>query len=251
MFNAFLLTLIAASTTILGGCLVTFFKKESTKLLGFLLSFSAGVMIYLSFVEILPKGLLYFKDKNVNEIYGLIAFFIGLLLIILIDHLAPRLSHQKDHDEHVHIKKIGFTTMLLITLHNFPEGMTVFGVATESPLTSLPLILAIAIHNLPEGIIISAPIYFSTGNKKKAIVYATISALAEPIGGFVGYYFFKSIFNGLTMGVIFCLISGIMIFLSIDQILPEARKNGDHHIVAYGTVLGIVFMALSLYLLKP
>lgn len=253
MLHPIVLTFIAASTTILGGIFSVFFKKENQKMLSLSLSFSAGVMIYLSFVEILPKGLNHLKLNNYDQIYGIISFFIGLTLIIIIDRLTPRISHTHDHDTiHVHsnIEKIGFLTMFLITLHNFPEGMAVYSVAAESANISWPLVIAIAIHNIPEGIVIAAPIYFATGNRKKAIIYASLSALAEPIGGYLGYNFFKSIFDNLTLGIVFCFISGIMIFLSIDQLLPEARKSGDHHLVGYGTILGMLFMSISLYLLS-
>lgn len=253
MITPLLLTTLAASTTILGGLFALVFKKENPKALALSLSFSAGVMIYLSFVEILPKGFSALKAHGVSEIYGILTFFFGIGLIVLIDHLSPRLSHlEESGHEHSHgnVEKIGLLSMALITLHNFPEGMAVFSVASENAAVSWPLVLAIAIHNLPEGIVIAAPIYFATGNKKKAMVYATLSALAEPIGGLLGYTALASIFNELTLGIVFSFVAGIMIFLSIDQILPEARKVGDHHLVGYGTLVGMLFMALSLFVLS-
>lgn len=205
-------------------------------------------MIYLSFVEILPKGIQSIASLGHSQIIALLSFFLGLATIIIIDKLTPRLSHTSN-GEPVSIEKIGIISMIMITLHNFPEGMAVYSVATESVSVSLPLVIAIALHNLPEGIVIAAPIYFATGNRKKALIYASLSALAEPIGGLLGYSFFKSIFQDITLGIVFSFVAGIMVFLSIDQILPEARKNGDHHLVGYGTIAGIIFMALSLFFL--
>ncbi len=250
MMIAFLLTALAASTTILGGLFALAFKKENTKALTLSLSFSAGVMIYLSFMEILPKGFAALKEQGVNSIVGVFTFFLGVGIIVLIDHLSPRLSHHHEDNGSIHVEKLGLMSMVLITLHNFPEGMAVFSVASENASLSWPLVLAIAIHNLPEGLVIAAPIYFSTGNKKKAMVYATLSALAEPVGGLIGYTALAAIFSSLTLGIVFCFVAGIMVFLSIDQILPEARKVGDHHLVGYGTLVGMLFMALSLWALS-
>lgn len=247
----FLLTLLAASTTILGGIFSVLFKKENTSILSLSLSFSAGVMIYLSFMEILPKGFNHLTSGGHSELIGLIFFFLGIATIVLIDKLTASFSHKKSPQADTNnIEKIGLLSMILITIHNFPEGMAVYSVAAESLQLSWPLIIAIGIHNIPEGIVIAAPIYFATGNKKKAILYTTLSSLAEPLGGVVGYNLFKSIFQDLTLGLVFCFVAGIMIFLSIDQILPEARKNGDHHLVGYGAIGGMVFMAISLYLLS-
>ena len=243
--NAFLITTLAASTTILGGLITLFFKKDNSKIISLSLAFSAGIMIYLSFMEILPKGFNHLNNSGVSLFFGLSSFLLGILLIMIIDKITSKYSHSNISS----IEKIGILSMLLITLHNFPEGMAVYSVAMESLNISWPLVLAIGIHNIPEGIVIAAPIYFATGNKKKALIYTSLSALAEPIGGFFGYYFFKFLFHDLTLGIIFCFIAGIMIFLSIDQLLPEARKNGDHHLVGYASVAGMFFMAISLILL--
>lgn len=244
-----LLTILAASTTILGGLFSVILNKDNMKGLGLSLSFSAGVMLYLSFMEILPKGMKHLAQQNTSVVYGLLAFFMGLMTIIVIDKLTPGMGHEKKAGDNK-LKNIGFLTMILITLHNFPEGMAVYSVASESLNLSWSVIISIAIHNFPEGIVIAAPIYFATGNKFKAVMYSALSALVEPLGGVIGYHIFKGLFQDITLGIVFCFVAGIMIFLSIDQILPEARKNGDHHLVGYGTIFGMIFMAVSLYLLN-
>lgn len=251
--SPFILTLIAASTTVLGALFSVFFRRDNAKVLSLCLSFSAGVMIYLSFMEILPKGMDQIKSAGHSPWWSAVAFFGGIGLIMLIDTLTPSLSHPQEeghnHTDHS-MEKLSFMTMVLITLHNFPEGMAVYSVASNTGDISWSLVLAIAIHNVPEGIVIAAPLYFATGNRGKAILMASLSALAEPIGGLLGYEIFKAVFQGITIGVVFCFVSGIMIFLSLEQLLPEARKQGDHHWATYGTVGGMLFMAISLILLS-
>ena len=252
--SPFLLTMIAASTTVVGALFSVFFRRDNAKVLSLCLSFSAGVMIYLSFMEILPKGMNHIKISGYSPWWSVLAFFSGIAVIMMIDALTPKLSHPHEggHQEvpGMSMEKLGLMTMVLITIHNFPEGMAVYSVASNTGETSWPLILAIAIHNIPEGIVIAAPIYFATGRKKKALLFAFLSALAEPIGGVVGYEVFKAIFEGLTLGVVFCFVSGIMIFLSLEQLLPEARRQGDHHYATYGVVSGMLFMSISLILLS-
>lgn len=248
METALLITMLAASTTILGGLITLFFKRDNQKVISLSLAFSAGIMIYLSFMEILPKGLAHLKNAHSSLLFGVLSFLVGIILIVLVDKVTSKYSHS--HHGNSSIEKIGILSMILITLHNFPEGMAVYSVAMESLNLSWSLVLAIGLHNIPEGIVISAPLYFATGSKSKALIFTTLSALAEPIGGVIGYSFFKYLFVDLTLGIVFCFIAGIMIFLSIDQLLPEARKNGDHHLVGYATVAGMIFMAVSLILLS-
>lgn len=244
---ALLITTLAASTTVLGGVITLFFKKDNQKIVSLFLAFSAGIMLYLSFMEILPKGLTHLQNTNSSLFIGILSFLSGIILIILVDKFISKYSDS--HHGNSSIKKIGLLSLILITLHNFPEGMAVYSVAMESINLSWTLVLAIGLHNIPEGIVIAAPLYFATGSKTKTILITTLSALAEPVGGLIGYHFFKYLFVDLTLGIVFCFIAGVMIFLSIDQLLPEARKYGDHHLVGYSTVVGMSFMAISLILL--
>jgi zinc transporter, ZIP family len=243
--DAVAVSFLAGSSTLFGFFLIFFIKNESSRIISYSLSFSAGIMIYLSFMEILPKGLAHLKSHNVSPFIGVLSFLLGIALIIIIDRFTAQYGHKQEN-----LSKIGFLSLILITIHNIPEGISVYSVAKEELSMSLPLLLAIGLHNLPEGIIISVPIYAATKNKLKTFFYTALAALSEPIGGISGYYVMKSIFNDLTLGLIFCFISGIMVFLSVDQLLPEARENGDHHKVGYAFILGMAFMAISLELLK-
>lgn len=249
--EAFLISLLAGSATLLGFFLIFFIKDESSKIISYSLAFSAGIMIYLSFMEILPKGINHLQKQGVSSIYGIISFLLGILLIIFIDKITSNYGHHKPLEKNnSNLNRLGLVFLILITVHNIPEGISVFSVAKEQIEMSYSLLFAIALHNLPEGIIISVPIYSATKSKLKTFGYTLIATLSEPLGGISGYYLMKSIFNDLTLGIIFCFISGIMIFLSTDQLLPEARKNGDHHKVSYFFIFGMIFMALSLELLK-
>lgn len=248
--DAILISFLAGSSTLIGFFLIFFIKNQSSKLISYSLSFSAGIMVYLSFMEILPKGLSHLKAHGVSPFIGILSFLMGIVLIIIIDQFTKQYGHKQESTSSNNLSKIGLLSLILITIHNIPEGISVFSIAKEELKMSIPLLLAIALHNFPEGIIISIPIYAATKSKAKTFFYTLIATLSEPIGGIAGYYFMKSIFNDLTLGIIFCFVSGIMIFLSIDQLLPEARQNGDHHKVGYAFIIGMVFMAISLEALK-
>jgi ZIP family zinc transporter len=274
---AFLLTLFAGLCTGIGSALAFFTKKSNTKFLAVSLGFSAGVMIYVSMVEIFFKA----KDSLINEL-GLVkgswvtvaAFFAGMLLIGIIDKLIP--SSQNPHelhsieeindihaDETHHLEQIqkreeavknhkllrmGMFTALAIGIHNFPEGLATFVATLHDPKLGIPIAAAIAIHNIPEGIAVSVPIYFATGSKKKAFFYSFLSGLSEPLGALVGYLILMPFMSESVMGITFALVAGIMVFISLDELLPSAREYGEHHLSIYGLVAGMVVMAVSLLL---
>lgn len=245
MLNALILTFLAGFATFVGGLLSLVIKKDS-KAISFLLALSAGVMIYISFMELLPSGIDLLKKISTNgKIFGLLAFFSGMILYFIIDRLLPNNSH--DGHEHSSFKKLSWATMLAVTIHNFPEGMTVFSVSMENDLNlALNLILAISMHNIPEGIIVATSVFLATNNQKKALWASFLSGLAEPLGGIIGYYTFNYAFHQYSTGLMFCFISGMMIFLSLEQLLPEARKMHDSHLISYGVIIGMALMALTI-----
>jgi ZIP family zinc transporter len=144
--------------------------------------------------------------------------------------------------------RLGVFTALAIGIHNFPEGMAAFISALQSPSIAIPVAAAIAIHNIPEGIAVSAPIYYATCNKKKAFLYSFVSGLAEPLGALTGYLILMPFINDIMFGVIFAAVAGIMVFISLDELLPAAREYGEHHLSIYGLIAGMMVMALSLLL---
>jgi len=257
---AFLLTMFAGLSTGIGSIIAFHKKAASKKFLSVALGFSAGVMIYVSFVEIFPKAL-----TSLSEIYGdtrgylftTLAFFAGLLLIGLIDRLvpAPENPHEiiginvfEDGKKDKNLLRMGLFSALAIALHNFPEGLATFIAALEDPRLGIGIAVAIAIHNIPEGIAVSIPIYHATGSKRKAFLYSFGSGLAEPVGALLGYFLLMSILTDSLFGVVFAMVAGIMVYISLDELLPTAEKYGEHHLSIYGMIAGMIVMATSLVL---
>jgi ZIP family zinc transporter len=260
---AFGLTLFAGLSTGFGSALAFLAKRTNTKFLSTALGFSAGVMIYVSFVEIFPKA----KDSLVVELgqvagywATVLAFFGGIVFIGVIDKLVP--SFENPHEVHrteemdepasaARFKKLyrmGLFTALAIAIHNFPEGLATFVSALKDLKLGIVIALAIAIHNIPEGIAVSIPIFYATNNRKKAFVLSFLSGLSEPAGAIIGYVILFSFLNDVVFGILFASVAGIMVFISLDELLPTAREYGQYHLAAYGLVAGMAVMALSLLL---
>jgi len=260
---AFGLTLFAGLATGIGGALAYFTRQTNTKFLSVSLGFSAGVMIYVSFVEIFFKA----KDSLAAEIgetqatwATATAFFGGMLIIGIIDRFIP--SFENPHELHgiedMHndrspsgdnsLYRMGIFTALAIAIHNFPEGLATFVATLSDPSLGISIAIAIAIHNVPEGIAVSVPVYFATGNRNKAFFYSFISGLAEPVGAAIGYFLFIRYFSDFVFGITFAMVAGIMVFISLDELLPAAHKYGEHHLAIYGVICGMMVMALSLLL---
>jgi len=261
---AFGLTLFAGLSTGIGSVLAFFTKTTNTKFLSISLGFSAGVMIYVSMIEIFFKA----KDSLVAELgertgswITVVSFFGGILFIALIDKLIPsgenpheiRMVEDMDEAEkkmqkNKKLMKMGMFTALAIAIHNFPEGLATFTAALTDPSLGIAIAVAIAIHNIPEGIAVSVPIYYATGNKKKAFWNSFLSGLAEPVGALIGYLILMPFLNDTIFGILFAGVAGIMVFISIDELLPAAREYGEHHLSIYGLVVGMMVMAVSLLL---
>jgi len=259
---AFGLTLFAGLSTGIGSMLAFFTKTTNTKFLSIALGFSAGVMIYVSMVEIFFKA----KDSLIGELgektgswVTVISFFGGMFFIALIDKLIPsvenpheiRMVEEMDEDarkahKNKKLMKMGVFTALAIAIHNFPEGLATFTAALTNPSLGIAIAVAIAIHNIPEGIAVSVPIYFATGNKKKAFWHSFLSGLAEPVGAIIGYLILMPFMSPAVFGILFAAVAGIMVFISIDELLPAAREYGEHHLSIYGLVGGMIVMAVSL-----
>lgn len=261
---AFGLTLIAGLSTGIGSVIALFAKKTNTKFLSISLGFSAGVMIYISMVEIFPEATASLSasfGEKTGTLVAIISFFAGMILMGLIDKLVPsdRNPHEvkniisadegvKKPEHNPHLMRTGIFTALAIVIHNLPEGLATFITALQSPSLVLPIVVAIALHNIPEGIAVSVPIYYATGDRKKAFFYSFASGLSEPIGALIGYLILMPFMNDMIFGVLFGLVAGIMVFISLDELLPSARIYGEHHLSIYGLVAGMAVMAVSLWL---
>lgn len=254
---AFLMTLIAGLCTGIGGIIALLSKRDNKVFLSVSLGFSAGVMVYVSMIEILPKAqesLAIDLGEKMGATVGVTAFFIGMILIALIDKLIPseenphEIKHIEGEEKNSKLMRMGVFTALAIGIHNFPEGLATFIASLQSLEVAIPVVVAIAIHNIPEGIAVSVPVYHATGSKKKAFMYSFVSGLSEPVGALVGWMLLMPIMNDAVFGIVFALVAGIMVFISFDQLLPYAREYGEHHHSIYGLVLGMMLMAVSLLL---
>ncbi|MDL2280784.1 zinc transporter ZupT [Selenomonadales bacterium OttesenSCG-928-I06] len=257
---AFALTAIAGMSTGIGSAIALFAKQTNKKILAVSLGFSAGVMIYVSMIEIFAQAnasLSLHLGLKMGSTVTVISFFAGILLIGLIDKLIP--SEGNPHEVKSPIQecgerkngqqklmRTGLFTALAIAIHNFPEGIATFVSALQDPSIAIPIVVAIAIHNIPEGIAVSVPIYYATGSKKKAFIYSFISGLAEPVGAIVAYLILLPFMNELVFGILFAAVAGIMVFISFDELLPAAREYGEHHLSIYGLISGMAVMAVSL-----
>lgn len=223
------------------------------------LGFSAGVMIYVSMIEIFFKAqesLIVELGERTGSWLTVIAFFGGMLVIAIIDKLVPsvenphepKLIEEDSQTENSKLMRMGVFTALAIAIHNFPEGLATFVSALQDTSIAIPIVVAIAIHNIPEGIAVSVPIYHATGSKSKAFWYSFISGLAEPAGALIGWLLLMPIMSDMVFGLIFAGVAGIMVFISFDELLPAAREYGEHHLSIYGLIGGMVVMAISLLL---
>lgn len=256
---ALLITAFAGLSTGIGSALAVFTKKTNTKFLSFSLGLSAGVMIYVSFVELFPQSIRLMsetKSPDIASLYTAISFFIGIAIIFIIDMLIPKADNPHElhkvedmQNQFTDLKRMGVMTAIAIAIHNFPEGIATFSSAIVSPELGIPIAIAIAIHNIPEGIAVSIPIYFATGNRLKAFWLSFASGLAEPLGGLVGFAILSPYLNSFGLGAIMAVVAGIMVYISVDELLPSAEKYGQHHYAIVGFVIGMAIMALSLFLL--
>ena len=266
---AFGLTLFAGLATGIGSALAFFARTTNTRFLSLSLGFSAGVMLYVSFVEIFFKA----RTELVNSLGNPVgtwvtvgAFFGGIALIALIDRLVP--NYENPHELHSieemdqglvnlpnneahdfsRLQRMGLFTALAIAIHNFPEGLATFTAALTEPSLGVAIALAIAIHNIPEGIAVSVPIYYATGSRRKAFKLSFLSGLSEPVGALIGYLLLMPFFTPLLFGILFAVVAGIMVFISLDELLPAAEEYGEHHLTICGVIAGMLVMALSLLL---
>lgn len=249
------ITLFAGLATGLGSILALFTKSTNTKFLAASLGFSAGVMIYVSMIEIFSKSKMYLISalgESSGYILATVSFFAGVLFIGLIDYFVPSAEHDignlSTNDKSSTLKRMGIMTALAIAIHNFPEGLATFTAALKDPHLGVAIALAIAIHNIPEGIATSVPIYYSTQNRKKAFFISFFSGLTEPLGAVLGYLLLRPFFNDIMFGILFGIISGTMVFISIEELLPTAREYEKSKITIIGFIIGMAVIALSLLL---
>lgn len=247
-FAVALTTLAGLSTSI--GALISLLVRVPGKLfMSLALGFSAGVMILVSFVELLPQGI-----AGIGFGAAHLAFFGGLVAMYAIDALIPH-SFGAEEQEGLHphdgkLLRTGMFVALGLGIHNFPEGMATFISALADPGLGTALAIAIAIHNIPEGIAVAAPVYAATGSHRKAIAWSSLSGLAEPIGAFLAAALLLPFLNATVLALVLAAVGGIMVYIALDELLPASREYGREHASILGALAGMVVMAASLYLLR-
>jgi ZIP family zinc transporter len=259
---AFALTLLAGLATGIGSLIALLARRTNTAFLSLALGFSAGVMIYVSMVEIYPLA-----QQSAVKAWGAGglwaaagAFFAGMILIAVIDRLVP--SYENPHEPRLleemdeksaplqeKLFRTGVLAALAIAIHNFPEGLATFVSVLQEPALGIAIAVAIGIHNIPEGIAVSVPVYYATGDRKKAFIFSFLSGLSEPLGAVIGYLILLPFINEAMFALLFASVAGIMIFVSLDELLPAAREYGEAHQSVYGIITGMMVMALSLLLM--
>lgn len=262
---AFGLTIFAGMATGIGGAIAFFAKRTNTTFLAYSLGFSAGVMVYISFTEILQEARVIIGEQFAEKPAAWItfAFFIaGFFLTALIDKIVP--SQENPHEARgveqmddscprrkgKKLLRLGAFTAIALGIHNFPEGIATFMAGMSDITVGISIAIAIAIHNIPEGIAVAVPVYYATGSRKKAFWWATLSGLAEPIGAAFGFLILSFFDSQIVLGYVFAIIAGIMIYISFDELLPAAHKYGKHHTAIYGLISGMIVIGISLLLLK-
>lgn len=297
LWSALGLTLFAGLATGVGSAIAFFAKRTNYRFLSVSTGFSAGVMLYVSFVEILPKGfdaLAQAWGEKCGHWVNTASFFGGMALIGLIDNLIPAAknpheTHSEEeraplrdaaaawpafaavapqgdmaaagvHDHRIdrsRLVRMGLFTALAIAIHNFPEGLATFLAALRDPALGTAIAIAVALHNIPEGISVSVPIYYATGDRRKAFAYSLLSGMAEPVGAGVAYLALRIFLGGeggvippQVMGLMFGGVAGIMVYISLDELLPTSKAYGKGHDSLLGLVSGMMVMALSLLLMK-
>ena len=271
---ALLLSTFAGLSTVIGGFVTFFIKENSLKFLSFGLGLSAGVMLFVSLVDLYPNACEMLKNQmGENFVWLAIIFFaLGILIAVLIDFFIPdhiqgqmftkqiganekkidSADGEKDENAIISIgkiKKAGILTAIVVAIHNLPEGLATFFLTTQDVMLGLGIVFAIAIHNIPEGMAISIPVYQATHSKRKAFWYSFLSGMAEPVGGVIGFIVIKTLFPNLCIGVLFALVAGIMTYISIDTLLPLSKDYDTGHYSISGVVFGLIIMGITLILL--
>lgn len=247
---ALLLSALAGMSTILGSLLGIVFGTPGPRFMTLTLGFSGGVMLVISFGELLPTGV-----DTLGFGWAYVAFFGGMLVMFLIDVLIPHTYMGEHHgiepdNPNGKLLKTGLFVALGIGIHNFPEGMASFAGTLEDVSLGAAIAFAIALHNIPEGLAVSAPVYAATGSRYKSFLYSFLSGVAEPAGALLAALFLMPFLNETVLGVVLSAVAGIMIFIAVDELVPISRSFGEEHLSIVGIVLGMMVSATSLWLLR-
>ncbi len=248
---ALLLSTVAGLSTLLGAVIVAFTKSKNEKLISVSLGFAAGVMVSVSFTDLYPTAVSLFTEHLGNHktaIAVTVGFLIaGMLIVHFLDTFVPHeeLSAAQGDKPHKDLYRVGIISMLAIGLHNLPEGVATFMAGYDNLTLGISITIAIALHNIPEGIAVALPIYYASGSRKKAFLYTFYSGIAEPIGALLTFLILRPFINPFLMGAVFAIISGIMIHIAVEELIPSSRQYGYERMALVATLIGICLMPLT------
>ena len=271
-----LLSVLAGLFTALGSVVVFLVPRPGARFMSLVLGLSAGVMILVSFVELLQHGI---------EVLGFgpahAAFFGGMLFMLVVDVWVPheykaershsaRTSHRSPlyvggstasahrgrhgqewrPQEQARLLKTGVLVAFGMAIHNFPEGVATLASTLHEPSLGIAIAAAIALHNIPEGLAVAAPVYAATNSRKRAVLWSFLPGLAEPIGAALAALFLLPFLNPTLLGYVLSAVGGVMTFISLDELIPVACSFGEQHHSILGAILGMAIMAISLAVLR-
>lgn len=248
--RALILSTIAGFSTMIGAIIIFFSSRKNERLLSASLGLAGGVMISVSFMELLPEALHHFNEL-MNPQWATVAMVVtlilGVLFASLLDKFIPHNEEKDTHElKHENLYRVGIVSAMAVAIHNFPEGIATFMAGYESESLGIAIAIAIAFHNIPEGLTIALPMYISTGSKKKAIMSTFISSIAEPLGALLAFLVLRPFINSLTLGIIFGSIAGIMLYIALEELLPSSRDYGYPRLALWAAFAGICLMPLTL-----
>lgn len=240
-----LLSLIAGLATTVGAGIAFVVRRFSDRMLATLLGFAAGVMITVSFLELYPEA-----ASEAGDLPAALAFFSGFGIIFLVDILVPHSYETETVDpKHAGLKRAGILTAVGIAIHNFPEGLVVLSGAAKSSELGIMLAIAVAVHNIPEGIAVAVPIAAATGKRTQAFWYSFLSGIAEPVGALLGALVLMQVMTPTVTAYMLAGVAGLMVFISLDELLPTAHRYGEEHAATLGAVAGMAVMIATLMML--
>ncbi|NLL18297.1 MAG: zinc transporter ZupT [Clostridia bacterium] len=244
------ISMIAGMATLVGALIIFLTKGKSEKTVTFSLAFAAGVMLTVSFSDLLPEArgfLSVSQGDTLGVLYMIIFLIVGIIVASAIDYFVPHEDFDEERQDkpHQNLFRVGFISMLAIGLHNFPEGIAVFMAGFSDLALGVSVAVAITMHNIPEGIAVAMPIYFATGSKKEALKYSFYSGVAEPVGALLAFLVLRPFINDFLLGAIFAMVAGIMLYIAIEELIPSSRQYGCNRLALLGTFAGICIMPLS------
>lgn len=245
-----LLTVLAGGATFIGAVFGVLGQKPSNRVLAFALGFAAGIMLLISLMEMLPAAL---HAEGMSPVLGYGMFMLGLLGYFALDRMLPH-QHPQDlisgNRRPTNLRRTAILLTLGISLHNFPEGVATYVTASSDMELGMGIALAVTIHNIPEGLAVAGPMYAATGSKRKAIFWACISGMAEILGGVIAFMVLGPMVSPVIIAAVMAAVAGIMVALSVDELMPLAREIDPHNNPSYGVLCGMTVMGLSLTLLQ-